>query len=172
MKRYYAGIGSRKTPTHVLGLMTFASAFLESQDYILRSGAADGADLAFEKGVADPSAKEIFLPWRGFNGSTSNLYLPRSEAYLMAEEYHPAWDSLSSPGRSLMARNCHQVLGLDLNTPVDMILCWTEGGKKKGGTAQALRLAADRGILIINLFFDKNKVLLSRWVEEGVIFFP
>jgi hypothetical protein len=60
----YAGIGSRETPADVMALMGRVAARLEVLGWTLRSGAAQGADQAFEAGVS--SKKEIFLPWKGF----------------------------------------------------------------------------------------------------------
>ena len=53
-----------------------------------------------------------------------------------------------------MARNCHQVLGQDLKTPVDFIVCWTKDGGESGGTGQALRIARDLNIPVYNLYFE------------------
>lgn len=52
---FYTGIGSRETPQEIQNLMFKIAQKLDSK-YILRSGGADGADLAFEKGS---SKKEI-----------------------------------------------------------------------------------------------------------------
>ena len=65
-KLYYAGIGSRDTPRWVLDCMK-KLAYCLSDDFILRSGGADGADSYFEIGCDKGNGeKEIFLPWRGF----------------------------------------------------------------------------------------------------------
>ena len=50
-KKYYAGIGSRKTPKDICELMTRVARYLYFKGYTLRSGAADGADTAFEIGA-------------------------------------------------------------------------------------------------------------------------
>ena len=72
---YYAGIGSRSTPDNVLGIMEKLGIVLAKKGFILRSGGADGADKAFEKGCDLASGqKEIYLPWKGFNGNNSSLY--------------------------------------------------------------------------------------------------
>jgi hypothetical protein len=55
-----------------------------------------------------------------------------------------------------MARNCQQVLGQNLNLPVDFVVCWTKDGGKTGGTGQALRIADDLNIPIYNLFFENT----------------
>ena len=50
MEYYYAGIGARKTPNHVLKYMELQGKLLAEKGYILRSGGAKGADSAFERG--------------------------------------------------------------------------------------------------------------------------
>ena len=146
---YYAGIGSRETPQEFLKLFTKVATYLSKKGYILRSGGANGSDLAFEKGVQN-NLKEIYLPWNGFNGSTSKLVVSDKRAFEIAEKYHPYWYNLKQGAKKLQARNSHQVLGLDLNTPSSFIICWTKGGKMVGGTLQALRMAKDYNIPIFN----------------------
>ena len=72
----------------------------------------------------------------------------------MTMKYHPNWYRLSVGARRLMARNCHQILGEDLKTPVNFVICWTKDGGKTGGTGQAMRIADDLNIPIYNLFFE------------------
>lgn len=149
---YYTGIGSRNTPEKVLDLFTNIAKYLATKDFILRSGAADGADSAFEKGcdiVNGP--KEIYLPWRGFNNSKSQLIVEDVDAFEIARKYHPYWTNLKAGAKKLQARNSHQVLGLDLHTPSEFIICYTENGKREGGTGQALRIAEDYHIPIFDV---------------------
>ena len=147
---YYAGIGSRSTPQDVCALMNKCAQRLEELNFILRSGAALGADAAFEAGVSDPAHKEIFLPWAGYNGSESKRTYAPAEAFYLAAAFHPAWDKCSTGAKKMHTRNCMQILGQKLDTPVSFVLCWTKGGKHLGGTAQALRIAQHNGIEIIN----------------------
>lgn len=72
----WAGIGSRETPADVRADMAFIAGRLAMRGFVLRSGGAGGADLAFEKGLSAGHQKEIFLPWKGFNGSTSPFFPP------------------------------------------------------------------------------------------------
>lgn len=158
--RYYAGIGSQETPADVCDLMTRAAAFLAGEGWVLRSGHAKGADQAFETGCDGKG--EIWLPWRGFAGSSSPLVVaPDGPAMEMAARYHPAWPRLKHSHRLLHARNCHQVLGADLQTPVRFVMCWTRDGKATGGTGQAMRIAQDLGIRIINLRLDRDRALVE-----------
>jgi len=68
---------------------------------------------------------------------------------------------LGRGGKSHMARNTNQVLGPNIGTSpqTNAILCWTKGGQIVGGTGQALRIAQDKGIPVINLGDPKLKGL-------------
>lgn len=146
MKNYYAGIGSRETPKDFQTLFTAVAKYLEAKGFTLRSGHAQGADYAFESGTKNC---ESYVPWYGFNGSKSQL-LPSPKSFEIAEKYHSNWSCLKQGGQKLMARNVHQVLGLDLKTPSLFIICWTHNGSGSGGTGQALRIAKDYKIPIFD----------------------
>jgi len=148
-KAYYTGVGSRETPAIVKAFMSVVASMLETSGYILRSGGADGADNAFESGVTVVANKEIWVPWLGFNKSKS-LLLPSDDAYTLASTIHPVWNQLKPGAKSLHARNCHQVMGKDLNTPSRFVLCWTENAEVKGGTATAIKLALNNNIPVLN----------------------
>lgn len=152
--RTYAGIGSRKTPVKILTYMTQLATYFESIGYTLRSGGASGADSAFSCGC---EIKTIYLPWHGFNNIQSGLNGVSTASLELASHYHPAWDKLSSGAKKLMARNMCQILGSNLDHPVDFVLCWTPDGAETstsyttGGTGQAIRLAIAHNIPVFNL---------------------
>ena len=161
---YYAGIGSRETPTEILKLFENLGKFLVKKEFILRSGHAPGADISFENGVDKVNGKkEIYLPWRNFEGSDSNLIVNDVKAYEIAEKYHPYWHNLKQGAKKLQARNSHQVLGWDLNTPSEFVICWTEKGKGKGGTGQAIRIATAYNIPVFDAgrFDSINEIKLA-----------
>jgi hypothetical protein len=86
----FSGIGSRETPADVCRDMTLICSRLAARGFTLRSGGAPGADLACEAQVG-PASKEIFLPWKGFNGSKSSLYPSSlSDAAIAAEAMRQA----------------------------------------------------------------------------------
>lgn len=170
MRNYaYAGIGSRDTPLEILKLMSLMGKHLAQTGYTLRSGAAQGADAAFEAGcdyVSGP--KEIYIPWPKFQESKSTLVLDSldsEKATKIAEEFHPYWHNLSQGARKLQARNSHQVLGKDLESPSDFIVCYTKNGKGSGGTGQAIRIAAAHGIPVFDcgLYEDNIKTLKDEY---------
>ena len=150
-KTYYAGIGSRDIPKSVQNFFIGLGKYYAKQGFVLRSGAAEGSDSAFETGcILEKGEKEIFLPWKGFNTHTSPLYEISAEAEKIASEVHPAWDALSQGAKKLHSRNVYQVLGYDLKTPVKFVACYTKDGIIKGGTATAINLAQKYNIPIFN----------------------
>lgn len=186
--RAYAGIGSRETPDNILRIMSHLARYLFTQGWTLRSGAADGADSAFEAGVDDqlaetmtngqpyPTAKEIYLPWRGFNHSTSELHpgtIPFNQYEInVSARFHPAWEKCSPSARLLHQRNLRQIIGCEAvngpqMTPVKFVMCWTKGGQPVGGTAQALRIAEAMSIPIINFGKATNPKELEALVLEA-----
>ncbi len=180
MAKLYAGIGSRNTPPGVQKLMELIGEHLAQKNWILRSGAAVGADAAFERGCDRvEGAKEIFLPWKGYAKHRSPLHFDgppckamKDEAYKLAQKFHPAWSAVSGGAARLLARDGFQVLGADLITPVQLVVCWTPyvwtPGVKAGGTAQALRIAHDWGIPILNLKKDEDRAEVETRLKTGL----
>ena len=84
-----------------------------------------------------------------------------SETERIASEVHPAWDRCNEWARGMHSRNCHQILGYDLQSPVDAVICWTPDGKIVGGTATALKLSMKAGIPIFNLGVSDKKSVLN-----------
>ena len=115
--------------------------------------------------------KEIYLPWRRFNENHSPLYGIDSNSLKMAEHYHPNWNRLNDSARKLMARNCYQVLGDNLDDPVDCIVCYTKTGGISGGTGQAMRIAVDKNIPIFNIQYKdwKQRLWTFMKLKEGTI---
>ena len=164
MTRYYAGIGSRETPSHILDMMASIAIALETKGFVLRSGGADGADSAFARDVTNT---QVFIPWTGFNGVTSSFIGASDRAMGIAKNIHPAWDKCSQGAQKLHGRNVHQVLGVDIDpaTYSRFVICWTPRGLDVGGTATAIRLARSVGIPVFNLAidadYDRLKALIS-----------
>ena len=146
----YAGVGSRRTPDFILEVMTKLAGFLEVKGWVLRSGGAEGADIAFAKGC---SRKKILRPEHSD---------PVCE--MVSQAHHPAWHSLNGYVKKLMGRNALIVLGDDLKTNVSFVVCWTPDGvitgpetsTKTGGTGQAIRIAYHHQIPVFNLKRDEH----------------
>lgn len=146
----YAGIGSRSATEEALSLARHTGSYLASKGWTLRSGAALGMDSAFEAGAdVHNGLKEIF--------TAKSQGCDWKQALEIAESLHPYWAGLSEYAKLLMARNCFQILGADLDSPVVGVLCWTPDGaetkttRSTGGTGQAIRLAVSRNIPVYNM---------------------
>lgn len=193
MSKYYTMIGSRSTPESTQHLMILLAKKLCSQGYIGRSGGADGADSALEKGVIEyitenklPATHagnymEIYLPWKDFNRRDSSFCgyytLPRLhnqfDAEKIASNTHPAWDKCSQGAKKLHTRNVYQLLGKDLATPSKFVICWAEPKYKDrrteevlGGTATGVKLGIDNGAEIINLYYQENVDRIKKFLKD------
>jgi len=163
----YAGVGSRRTPENIINEMKKLGGELAEEGYTLLSGKADGADKAFEETAG--AKKEIFtrehIANKTFGEDITKLAIEIMKAV------HPSPDKLTKYQEELMARNAFQVLGPNLDSPVDFLIAWAplndkgevvvdadgrfHGGKddprSTGGTGQAIALAAALGIPVINM---------------------
>lgn len=170
--KYYAGIGSRETPRIILEVMEILGANLADKGWTLRSGHAQGADIAFERGAASVHGRsEIFIPWKGFsseNWTGLPLICPpfNAEAEEIASRFHPNWKACSPAARKLHTRNVYQVAGLDLNTPVEMVICWTRNASGQGGTGLAIRIAKSLDIPVFDLADESCWDSLESFVND------
>lgn len=162
MANYYTGIGSRETPTHILNRMTKLGSWFSELDWVLRSGGADGADRAFERGVRLGKQCDIYIPWEGFAKHSANPMIATNfDTYKNAEEIastiHPAWDKCSKGAKALHTRNVYQVLGHDLKTPSKFVVFYakeTKSGEVSGGTRTAVELARQNDIPCVNMLHE------------------
>lgn len=175
---YYSGIGARTTPPDKLNRCIGWGYRLAKWGLTLRSGGAVGADTAFETGCDKANgANEIYLPWKNFNGSNSNLHYISIEAFETAEEIYGAnWQHLKPSVQKLMARNMQQVMGENLDEPSEFVLCWTpdscttrsDRSKDTGGTGQAIAYADSLDIPIFNLQSDSSESDLIDYIIKNM----
>lgn len=169
---HYAGIGSRVTPNDACRLMSRLSARLEQLGFILRSGGAVGADIAFEQGISDPRRMKIYRPYDEYGeedlasmAEHIEMFHPNPRA--LEERRSTRSDDSWSRARRLMGRNTFQILGTtaEQRARVPMssfVICWTQDGAEipretsssTGGTGQAIRLAGHYGVPVFNLARD------------------
>lgn len=153
-----AGIGSRETPSRILEQMTEIGRQCLLRGIKMRSGHAEGADWAFEQGAQQ--AMTVYLPWAQFNNSMKSsanfvVYKWDAKTQDLARKFHPKYDYLSFGAKKLIARDGWQILGPNLDDPVNAVVCYTNDGKDSGGTGQAIRIAQSRGIEVLNMYFQE-----------------
>ena len=147
--------------------ITFTSGLCElGMDGIAQKAYSKAVDL----GLAKESQFEVYVADQ-YNIRRSTL--PRkhlaivrnkdliSETERIASEVHPAWDRCNEWARGMHSRNCHQILGYDLQSPVDAVICWTPDGKIQGGTATAIRISMKYDIPVFNLGVSDKKSVLN-----------
>jgi len=150
----YAGIGSRKTPSKCLEMMTKIGRACARRGYILRSGSALGADQAFERGCdLEKGSKEI---WHPNQNSIQHHKWAVEKAREVCWEF--PYSRMKPYTRDLLVRNVFQILGdheQDLS-PVKFVVFYCEGdpllqGRESGGTRYAVRIAHSLNIPFFNL---------------------
>lgn len=147
--------------------VTFTSGLCElGMDGIAQKAYSKAVDL----GLAKESQFEVYVADQ-YNIRKSTL--PRrhlaivrnkdliSETERIASEVHPAWDRCNEWARGMHSRNCHQILGYDLKSPVDAVICWTPDGAVVGGTSTALKLSMKYNIPVFNLGVSDKKSVLN-----------
>lgn len=150
---YITCVGSRKTPTEILDIMTKLGYKFYKKGYIIRSGGAVGADSAFVKNVPK-EFQEIYY------AQDSN-----NEVEEIAGKYHRNWKNLNSYIKKLHGRNVFQVLGKDLTKPSIALVCWTPDGCishntrsiRTGGTGTAISIADQETNNYTKIYNLKNK---------------
>lgn len=184
--KYYTGIGSRETPKDIMKLMTDVAFKLASKGFILRSGAAQGADTAFEDGAKAYAEQvdervtlaQIYIPWDSFTSydeyykdwyKVLDRMSTKMAAYKLASETHPAWDRCSKGAKALHARNTYQILGPMLNNPSSFLICWAKvdrHGNIKGGTRLAWDLAGKYNVPRLNLSNKEDRERVEIWLSN------
>ncbi len=114
--------------------------------------------------VAAMDKCEIYLPWYKYGSDeklrrSAVLKQPSKTAYEIATKYSRVFDSLKPVVRAFIARDVHVVLGLDCNTPIDFLLCYSDDGAetkqevsaKTGNIGNYIRLCDECNIPVFNL---------------------
>lgn len=184
LSKTYAGIGSRTTPTNVMLYENKLARYLDQvKGYRLHTGDALGSDKAFG-GRKQPFRKvngKVTL-WSSYTYIPENIrvYYPDDargdvKAIEIAKTLHPNPSSLTEYALLLMARNAYQILGKNLDTPVDFVICWTKDGcehwqtrtQATGGTGQAIELASRLDIPVINIANSNVNDRLLKLLQLG-----
>ena len=183
-------IGSRETPLPAQDSITNFSAAVQHNSGVVRSGGAPGADNACERGITNPRAKQIFLPFSNFNGVKNGVGIyvldhlhsrHQHAAQEIASRFHPNWAAVlnKSAAVKLMTRNVFQILGPELKVPSDIVVMWAKSTRfsiaKKdpqnriydvpGGTGLAVRLAYHLEIPILHVDLPEHQRIMEAYCQ-------
>ena len=157
--KMYAGIGTRKTPSHIIDIMYKTAIILSINGFVCNTGAAKGAEQIFAKGaVSGNGLVNLMLPWPSYEkkwiDNLIKLHPEKVLKWLLAKSnkeafesvrLHPSYTTLSQAVIKLHARN------FMILKKAQFVVCYTPGGKEIGGTGQAIRIAKSLDIIIYNL---------------------
>lgn len=168
MKRYYAGVGSRETPPHVLELMENIAKELEKNNFYASTGCASGADSAFRVGCSKPRVYTCRGPEHGIDPSHYDNYW-MTEHIIKELLGESRYNNMSSFAKLAHRRNCYQVLGDDLSTPVEFTLLYAKPNKSGdvvlGGTVTAFKLSKCFDIPIFNFYHKDTESEFQRHLD-------
>lgn len=186
--KFYTGIGSRNTPEDILEIMSDLAFILHKKGWTLRSGGADGADLAFEEGVKRSLVDidrfpyfydaNIYIPWKNFrvvDDLWKDMYIHVTNKDILknaediASQIHPNWKACSRGAKALHTRNIFQVIGHWYEPfPSKFVICWApiSGESVTGGTRTAVEFAKSLNIEVFNLAEKKSLDRVLKMLEH------
>lgn len=154
MNKAIAIIGNRYgVPEEVIKYLEELGYYLGSMGFTLNSGGATGCDQAGERGFDKGN----------FPKNIRKAKHATPEAIELASKYHDAWYQCTDYVRQLHGRNSMIILGDDLKTPVEAVICYAVS-EIRGGTALGIKIARDYGIPVFNL--AKRNHGLDKFIEN------
>lgn len=144
MTFYVTGIGSRKTPPNAIDQLEELGALVRRLGGVIRSGDAEGADRAWQRGHG---SAELYLPREGW----VSCFRP------VAEMLHPNPEALRGYSMQLICRNIAMLTPPNGAVPSDACIGWCQrgrDGRPRGGTAFTMRAARHFGIPVLELNGD------------------
>lgn len=183
--RFWTGVGSRSITQEEQELAVYvAETITRHFGMVLRSGAAEGADTAFQKGVCnvDPKYCQIWTPWNSFRpkeqhvGFPSCSYItPTTEMFEKSRKAFidtgiiPWFDNMKQGAQKLHGRNFYQVAGKH-GEPLSRICIYIAdedaNGEVKGGTRSAVLVSRHYDIPTYNLRIKEQRELLLSKIEK------
>ena len=121
--RSYVGVGIGDTTNEIKSIVKQITEVLNEANYVLRSDGEQGISSLFIKHAKE---KEIYLPYKDYNGYESEYHKSTREAEYIASRFHPCFYELKIDEKKIVSRYSHVVLGHDLRQPASFIICYTE----------------------------------------------
>ena len=172
MKRYYGGVGSRETPESVLNKFITIASSLEVNNFYASTGCADGADKAFRIGCSEPRIYTCRGSEHGIDPQHYSNYFKTE--YIVKELLGVTrYNNMSTFAKLAHRRNCYQILGDDLTTPVEFTLLYAKPNKSGdgvlGGTVTAYKLSKALGIPTFNFFYENAESQFQQYLDVMAI---
>lgn len=190
----YAGMNAIEISENMLVYQVIEkiSTYLNFKGYTLVVNSIEGIKNLFENG--SEFRKEIFIPFDGFNGKYNTdvgvysldfigkVFSSSKErmckAINIARKFHPNFDQLDDKDKLTIVCCSYQILGLNLDTPVDFVVCYTLDGcesnttctKETGVIGQSISIAHYYNVPIFNLYNTQSVYRLKAYLDskEGI----
>lgn len=178
---YYTGIGSRETPIDIQQLMTEIAMYLRAEGWTLRTGSGSRADKSYQ--IAAGENKEVYVPWDNFYPGQVGITSLTEESSRMAHDIWKfreqkglvptdgsisgKWEDLHPGTKAMLAKAMCMLLGKNLNTPSDMVICWTPGAKIVGISSHVICLAVFKHIPVFNLAEYETEVIVREMLRRN-----
>ena len=179
---YWTGVGSRRSSPDNRPLMTAFAQAIAAKGSVLRSGGAVGPDTWFEEGVPPP-LRRIYVPRASFDRHPRSEDIVPKNRHLMrwmracsiAEGLHPLGRHMSQDLRELMGLSVFQVLGDDLKTPSQFLVCdapeivYDGEGRVvdvDGGTGMAVRVAVLYNVPVFHVAVPAHRARMEGFIAQ------
>ena len=163
----YAGIGSREVSQDMFRFLSSIGMKMATNEHTLRSGGAIGSDTAFETGHLQVTKHniEIFRP----DDISVVKYLEIANSNKMSLLYNACFeypfDAMKYWTQQLLMRNLLTIIGHNLSTYVDGVICYTRDGQEIGGTRYAIRIAKQLNIPVLNVGNRSMYTKVAKWLK-------
>jgi hypothetical protein len=166
----YAGITNPDTPPDIVQQIAKLASRLSESGYTCRTSGGSEGDDAFEN---NSTLSEVHIPWKKFNNKETKFNKNLPEAADLVKPFHPTFDAMKPAVQAIIARGAHVILGQNLQSPVQFVLCWSadglenakDRGIKSGFIGIPIALAATNRIPVFNLKNPDALQRLKNWLE-------
>jgi effector-binding domain-containing protein len=168
--RPYVGTGNKDIPPNIAEIFKRLAKELHELGYILRTGCLDGTEQVLE---SCDVAKEVHIPWKGFNDRDTKFSYVAPEAKILAARYQPGYDGLKPVIQAFLAKNVRLVMGQNVKSPALFALIWSEDAAetvqeksvKTGSVGHVIVIASLLKIPIFNLARPDAEARLKQYLQ-------
>lgn len=159
--KYYTGTGIVQVSKSMKETILAIAKYLSDQGYTLRTGLSKGMDAAFIEGSDSVS----LFTYEGENTNGADAFICEETDFIKRDlkENYLTLGALTKVARQRVVRSYYELLGEDLNTPSEFLVCYDPC---EGVVNYTHRLANRLGIKVYNLY-DKEelKKLKEEWLK-------
>lgn len=167
----FAACGEWELPEDVMAELTAIAEELLQEKYIMRLDGNPGACEAFLNACEYEEDMELYIPWENFNDHETGHHKVTAGALEQAFLHHPDWTQVGDEDARLeIGRYSYLILGKDLKSPCDFLICYSDQGKAESDDiAQVIRIADSNLIPVFDfgLGMEYATNQLTEWLAKN-----